>query len=100
MCQKYEAIFIIKENKQENKTREIINEINSIVENYNGKIYYKDEKGICNLAYEIKGNKKAFFYYIDFKNIENKELELGKIAIKLNTIEEILKHIMLKLEDN
>ena len=100
MCQKYEAIFIIKENKQENKTKEIINQINDIIANYNGEIYYKDEKGICNLAYEIKGNKKAFFYYIDFENIENNELELGKIAIKLNTIEEILKHIILKMEDN
>lgn len=98
MCQKYEAIFIIKIDTNQEKQKEIINELNDIIESENCEIYYQEEKGMYNLAYEVKGEKKGYYYYVNFKKLDDKNLEEGKIAMKVNTIEEILKNIILKLE--
>lgn len=101
MNQKYEAIFIIKEDKELSKTKEVIDMIDNIVTSMGFDIFYKEEKGIRDLAYEVKGKKKGYYYYINFKVPENlQEDEVNKISVKINTIQEVLKHIILKLEDN
>lgn len=94
MNKKYEAVFFIEPNEDKNKIKDIINKINNIIIYENCEIYYKEEKGTYNLAYEIKGNKKAFYYYIKFKTLDNKVPALGKISNKANTIKEIIKHII------
>ncbi len=95
MIKKYEAMFFIKPNEDENKIKDIINKINNIMIYENCEIYYKEEKGIYNLAYEIKGNRKAFYYYIKFKTLDDKVPALGRVSKKVNTIAEIIKHIII-----
>lgn len=100
MNQKYEAIFIIKEDKELSKTKEVIDRIDNIVTSMGFDIFYKEEKGIRDLAYKVKGEKKGYYYYINFKVSEDLQNEVNKISVKINTIEEVLKHIILELENN
>lgn len=100
MNQKYEAIFIIKEDKELSKTKEVIDRIDNIVTSMGFDISYKEVKGVRDLAYKVKGEKKGYYYYINFKVPEDLQNEVNKISVKINTIEEVLKHIILELENN
>ncbi len=100
MCQKYEGIFIIKNHEDLNKIKEVIDKINNVVLSENANIYHKDELGIKNLAYEVKKQKKGYYYYIKSDVQDNKIDAVGKISTKINTIEEVLKYIIVKLVED
>ena len=62
-------------------------------------IISKEKKGTRKLAYEIKGNKTGYYYYVSFQSDSMDKNYIGKMSIKINTIEEIIKHIFIKMED-
>lgn len=95
---KYEAIFIIKNDKEE-QIRDAIERIDNIILSEYCEIISKEKKGTRKLAYEIKGNKTGYFYYVSFKGDYIDKNSLGKMSIKINTIEEVIKHIFFKMED-
>ena len=95
---KYEAIFIIKNDKEE-QIRDAIERIENIILSEYCEIISKEKKGTRKLAYEIKGNKTGYFYYVSFKGDYIDKNSLGKMSIKINTIEEVIKHIFFKMED-
>lgn len=98
MDKKYEAIFIIKNNEDIEKVEEVIDKINNMVISEYCDIFYKDKMGVRRLAYEVKHEKEGFYYLINFKT-QNENQEIDKISVKINTIEEVLKHIIVRLED-
>ncbi len=61
-------------------------------------IFHKEKLGVKNLAYEVKGHKKGYFYYIKFK-VPDSLRDSGKISIKINTLEEVIKYIILELKE-
>ncbi len=99
MCKKYEAIFIIKNCDDADKVREVIDRINNMVISEYCDIFHKEELGVRKLAYEVKGEKKGYYYLINFKAPDSLE-DTGKISIKINTVEEVIKHIIVKMEDD
>ncbi len=96
MDKKYEAIFIIKNNENIEKVEEVIDKINNMVTSEYCDIFHKDKIGVKRLAYEIKHEREGFYYLINFKT-QNENQEINKISIKINTIEEVLKHIIIAI---
>lgn len=96
MDKKYEAIFIIKNNENIEKVEEVIDKINNMVISEYCDIFHKDKIGVKKLAYEIKHEREGFYYLINFKT-QNENQEINKISIKINTIEEVLKHIIIAI---
>ena len=99
MCKKYEAIFIIKNCDDADKVREVIDRINNMVISEYCDIFHKEELGVRKLAYEVKGEKKGYYYLINFKSPDD-FADTGKISMKINTVEEVIKHIIVKMEDD
>lgn len=95
---KYEAIFIIKPDDEE-KIKDVIERINNIILSMCYEIIYKEEKGIKKLAYEIKGYKTGYYYYVNFKSNSMDKNSLGEISVRINTMEEVIKYIFLKIQD-
>ena len=62
MGEKYEAVFIIKENKDEENIKNIIK---NIIESEKFKIFKEETIGNKKLAYEIKGEKRGIFYLLN-----------------------------------
>ncbi len=99
MDKKYEAVFIIKPKLDKNILNDTIDRINNIILSEDGEIYFKEKEGTKKLAYEIKGYKEGYYYYIKFKVDSSKTNKIGHISVKINTIEEIIKHIIVRLEN-
>lgn len=98
MCRKYEGIFIIKNMEDSKKIEEIINIINNMIVSECCDIFHKEKLGVKDLVYEVKGHKKGYFYYIKFK-VPDSLKDIGKISIKINTLEEIIKHMIFELKE-
>lgn len=98
MNKKYEAIFIIKKYEDEKAKNEIIDRINNVFISEYCNIYDKEEVGIKKLAYEIKGEKEGFYYYIKF-NAPDSIQNIEKISVKINTIEDVIKHMIVRLSE-
>lgn len=93
MERKYEAIFVFKIN---DNFKNLIKQVNKIFENYNMKIIRKDDLGEKKLAYTIKGYNQGHYYYLDLVDENNRDDVEGKISMELNTIEDLIKHIIIK----
>ena len=96
MNKKYESVFIIKEDCNE---KDIINEIDKIIEGQKAEISRKDELGLKKLAYEIRKNKSVYYYVVYFEITNDNNNPIAKIQKQINTIEEILKFIIVKVDE-
>lgn len=100
MEKKYEAIFIIRNLKEQQELKYTIERINNMIISEGCEIFKKEEMGLKKLAYEIKGTKEGYYYLVNFKDTNNKKDVSGRVSVKINTLEEVLKHIILKMEDD
>lgn len=96
MNEKYEAIFIIKEDCDEKK---IMNEIDNVVTEEKGKIYRKENLGLRKLAYEVKGYRNGYYYLINYEMLGNNKNSISKIEKQINTIEEVIKYIIIRNDE-
>ena len=94
MNEKYESVFIIKEDCNK---KNIISEIDKIITTQKAKISRTDELGLKKLAYEIRKNKNGYYYVVYFE-IANNNNQIVKIQKQINPIEEILKFIIVKVD--
>lgn len=95
----YEAIFIIKEIEDEKKVDEVIKKINNVILAEKAEFTKKEKMGLKRLAYEIRGQKKGYYYLVNFKTIDENGKNTGKISAKINTIEEVIKYIIIRMDD-
>lgn len=89
---KYETIFIM----QPDLTQEQSNSIISKVENYikeNGTILKTENKGIKELAYNVKNYSQGYFYLIEFECESKAICELERIY---RITDEIMKFMTIK----
>lgn len=82
----YDAVFII---KNDDSVEDIISTINYFVEE-NCKILKKEKIGLKRLAYEIKGEKEGYYYFVNFKTLTNNTI--NKIEKNINTIHKVIKY--------
>ena len=65
----YEHTLIAKQNLPESQNKKIVDKYEKIINNNSGKVLKTEEWGLKNLAYEIKNNKKGFYFHIKFEGI-------------------------------
>ncbi len=97
MEQKYEGVFIIKNGNQET-IEKIIEAIENILKNNKCEVFKREKLGIKKLAYSIGGEKQGYYYLVNFKADKNKK-SANKVEEKINTIEEILRHIIVEVDE-
>ena len=95
MNETYEAVFIIKDYKDAEKIKEIIKEIDETVTNEGYEIYNSKDYGRKKLAYELRKEKNGYYYFINFRNISKKKNSISRVERKINTMEEVLKFIII-----
>lgn len=98
MNKKYEAIFIIKNSDKEN-IEEIKRKINTIVKQEYCEIFHKEDIGLRRLAYDIKGEKEGYYYLLRFEVRQDAVNVIGDIETSINTIEEVMKYLVIRMED-
>lgn len=97
MGRKYEAIFIIKNDDE--IIKDIITTINYLVEEENCKIFKEEKIGLKKLAYEVKGEKQGYYYFINFETLSDEDNITNTIRAKINTIHEIIKYVIIRSEE-
>jgi len=74
---KYEALYILKPNMEDEKRAEAIEKFKSIIES-DGEILNVDEWGNRRLAYEIDKVKEGYYVLVDFKAAPELPAELER----------------------
>lgn len=93
---KYEGVFILKPNMEEEENKSQIERITGIIEDNGGKIEEIDEWGQRRLAYEIKKNKEGYYTIINFQAETDLVNELDRTS-KIN--ENIIRHMIVREEN-
>ncbi len=93
---KYEGVFILKPNMEEEENKSQIERIKEIIEGNSGKIDKIDEWGQRRLAYEIKKNKEGYYTIINFQAEADLVKELDRTS-KIN--DNIIRHMIIRDEN-
>lgn len=91
----YETMFILKPTLVEEEIKSRIDFFKEVITKNGGEIETCLDMGMRNLAYEIKKNKRGYYFVIYFKAQSSLILELER-NYRIN--EEILRFIVLKYE--
>jgi small subunit ribosomal protein S6 len=95
--QKYEIMFIIKPNMEEENIKKVAQDFADILEKNGAKIIDRKEYGQKELAYEIKKHKSGYYfvYQVEASNAKAIE-EFNRLAL---ISEDIIRHMIIKLEN-
>ena len=74
----YEHTFIAKQDLSETQSKKLLEKYQSIINKNSGKIIKTEEWGLRNLSYEIKKNKKGFYFHLKLEGIGKTIEELEK----------------------
>ena len=91
---KYESMFILKPNLDEETRKALIERFKSIVESGGGKIESVDEWGLKKLAYEINYISEGYYVLMTFEAPSELPLELER---NYNITENVIRHNVIKL---
>ena len=93
----YEHTFITKQDLTSAQTKKIIDKYEDIIKKNSGKILKTEEWGLRILTYNIKNNKKGFYFHIKFNGLGKtiEELEragnIDDVLIRFLTVK-VKKH--------
>lgn len=91
----YETMFIVKPTLTEEETQAQIATVKANIEKNGGEIVSCDDMGSRNLAYEIEGNKRGYYYVVYYKAPSDSVSELER-NYRVN--ENIIRFIFIKYE--
>ncbi|MBB6218543.1 small subunit ribosomal protein S6 [Anaerosolibacter carboniphilus] len=91
---KYETMFILKSNLEEEKRNELINKFKSIIET-DGQITSVDEWGNRKLAYEINKMNDGYYVLINFMAGADLPKELDR---NFKISDDVIRHLIVNLE--
>ncbi|SHJ57068.1 SSU ribosomal protein S6P [Geosporobacter subterraneus DSM 17957] len=92
---KYEAMFIMKSNLEEERRNEVINKFKSIIES-DGEIESVDEWGNRKLAYPIQKLNDGYYVLINFKAGADLPKELDR---NFKISDDVIRHMIVNLEE-
>ncbi len=92
----YETMFIVKPTLTEEETQAQIETVKANIAKNGGEVVACDDMGTKQLAYEIEGNKRGYYYVIYFKGEPSSIKELER-NYKFN--ENIIRFIFIKYEN-
>ncbi|MDD4496285.1 MAG: 30S ribosomal protein S6 [Eubacteriales bacterium] len=95
VIRKYETIFIVNPQLEEEARNEVINKFKSLVE-ANGTLSKLDEWGTRKLAYEVQDMNEGYYVLIEFSSSPEFPLELERIY---KITEGILKYLIIKIDE-
>lgn len=95
MTKHYETMFIVKPTLVEDEIKQKIEFYKEAITKNGGKIHTCLDMGMRNLAYEIKKNKRGYYFVIYFEAESSFILELERLY-RIN--EDILRFIVIKYE--
>ena len=91
----YEHTLITKQDLQENQAKTLISKYEEIITKNEGKVLKTEEWGLRNLTYQIKNNKKGYYFHIKFEGIGKTIEELEKAE---NIDEMLLRYLTIKVK--
>ena len=98
----YEHTFITKQDLPSSQSKTLVNKYEGIIKKNSGKVLKTEEWGLRNFSYNIKNNKKGFYFHIKFEGtgetiekLENAE-NIDEMLIRYLTVK-VRKH---DLEEN
>lgn len=89
---KYETIFIINPEIEEEKIKALIEKFSSLI-NEHGKVESVDEWGLKKLAYEIKKHKEGYYVLINYEADSTLNTELERVY---RITDEVIKFIVVR----
>ena len=92
---KYETVILINDTLTDEKKAEVIQKIENYITK-NGEIISRENLGSKKMAYEIKKQKTAHYYIINFKTKSENITELERLY---RITDEILKFIVVRRDD-
>lgn len=92
---KYESIFVVSTLLEEDKIREIIDKVKSVVES-SAQLEKIEEWGKKKLAYEIAKQKEGYYVLMHFTSEPNFPAELERIY---KITEEIIRYLIVKRDE-
>ena len=93
----YEHTLIAKQDLSENQTKILINKYQDIINKNQGKILKTEDWGLRNLSYEIKKNKKGFYFH--FK-LEGQGKTIEKLEKTENIDDMVLRFLTIRVKKN
>lgn len=93
---KYETVFVIRPDLEDEKYTEVIEKFKSIIENTGGEITNIDKWGKKRLAYEINHVKEGYYVVVKFNAKPETAEELDRVY-KIS--DDIIRHIIVREEE-
>ncbi|MCL5057527.1 MAG: 30S ribosomal protein S6 [Actinobacteria bacterium] len=93
---KYETVFIIRPDLEEEKTNEAVEKFKTLIEKNGGEIASIDKWGKRRLAYEIEGAKEGVYVVSRFNAESAAASELDRV-FKIS--DEIIRHLIVREDE-
>lgn len=93
---RYETIFIVKPNVNEEQLSALLDRVSGIIGNTGGQILNVDKWGLRKLAYSIKKENQGHYVHLDYAAGAGAVAEMERI---FNIDEQVLKFLTVKLQD-
>ena len=91
----YEHTIIARQDLSEVQIKNLLEKYIQIINKNQGKIVKKEEWGLRNLSYEIKKNKKGFYYHFKFEGTGKTIAELERAE---NIDDMLLRYLTIKVK--
>lgn len=94
---KYEIMFIVRPDLEEENIKKVAADMKTVLENEGAKVTDVKEMGQRELAYEIKKYKTGYYFLFNIESEESKAVkEFDRLAL---ISEDIIRHLVVKVED-
>ena len=91
----YEHTLIAKQDSSESQKKKLVDKYQNIINKNSGKVIKTEEWGLRNLSYEIKNNRKGFYFHIKFEGMGKTIEELERAE---NIDEMLLRYLSVKVK--
>ena len=92
---KYELLFILKTDAQEERRAQILERLTGIIEGDGGQVENVDEWGNRKLAYEINKTAEGYYTLVNFDTPVDTPKELSRV---LRITDDVMRHMIVRLE--
>ncbi|GAB6137166.1 30S ribosomal protein S6 [Halanaerobaculum tunisiense] len=92
---KYETMFIINPDLEEEATEELVERVTDAIANYEGEVVNLDEWGTKELAYEVNDHQAGYYTVVNFQGTPATVDELRRVY---DINDNIMRNIILKDE--
>lgn len=92
----YELLVLLNPDIGGDATKKRLDEVRKLITSQKGELFYEDEWGLRDLAYNIKGHDRGYYALFNF-NCDPQEGDLKEIDTTCRLEKDILRHMMIKL---